>query len=67
LFVETKLRASCAVRSLFDETREMARKEGKTPVLMLAVKGRPGFLVVADSADLPVILSEYEFARRDDL
>jgi hypothetical protein len=59
LFIETKLKASNATVTLFDETRKLAKAEGKTPVLLLAKKGRPFFLVVCDSADLAVMLAEY--------
>jgi hypothetical protein len=59
LFIETKLRASWSVRTLFDRTRILARKEGKVPVLALASKRRPGCLLVVDSADLPALLAAY--------
>jgi hypothetical protein len=52
LFLETKLRARCAVRTLYDATRELAKKEDKLPVLALASKGRPGLLIVVHSDDL---------------
>src|SRR5262249_14495252 len=35
LFIETKLRASSAVRTLWERTAALARREAKTPVLML--------------------------------
>jgi hypothetical protein len=35
LYIETKLRRSHAARSLHDQTRALARLEGKTPVLAL--------------------------------
>ena len=52
LFLETKLHAYHAARTLFDATKELAKKEGKLPVLMLATKNRPGFLVCVHSDDL---------------
>jgi hypothetical protein len=58
LFLEVKLRERSAVRTLFDSTAALAKKEGKTPVLMLADKRRPGFLVVFHSDDLPTIVDE---------
>jgi len=63
LFLETKLRASHAAVALFDETRALARKEGKTPVVALAQKNRPGVLLVLDPADLEVIAGEYRAGR----
>jgi hypothetical protein len=59
LFIETKLRASWCVRTLFDRTKTLASKEKKTPVLALASKGRRGCLLVVDSADLPALLASY--------
>ena len=35
-----------------------ARKEGKTPVLMLYAKGKPGGLVVCHTADLAKVAAE---------
>jgi hypothetical protein len=46
LFIESKLRASWAVRGLWKETSDKARLEGKTPVLVLFEKGKPGALIV---------------------
>jgi hypothetical protein len=63
LFIETKLKASNATVTLFDDTKALAKAEGKTPVLLLAKKNRPGFLVVLDSADLAVIMAEFAAAR----
>lgn len=59
LFIETKLRERSAARSLHDATRELARKEGKTAVLMLAGKGRPGMLVCVHSDDLEALVVAY--------
>lgn len=55
LFIETKHRPRHAVRSLFDSTGVLARNEGKTAVLMLADKGRPGMLVCCHSDDLEAL------------
>jgi hypothetical protein len=63
LFLETKLRASWSVRTLFDRTRELASKESKIPVLVLASKGRAGCLLVVDSADLPSLVNAYAMAH----
>lgn len=56
LFIETKLRASSSVRTLWDETRRRARLEGKVPVLVLYAKGKPGGLVVCHEFDLAALL-----------
>jgi hypothetical protein len=63
IFLETKLRASWSVRTLFDRTKTLASKEQKTPVLALASKGRRGCLLVVDSVDLPALL--VAFAEAD--
>ncbi len=56
LYIETKLRESHATRTLHDETKVLARKEGKVPVLCLADKNRPGFLVVVHCDDLEAFM-----------
>jgi hypothetical protein len=48
-FIESKVRASSAVRS---------RVEGKTPVLALYAKGKPGALVVVHENDLAAVAAE---------
>lgn len=58
LFVEAKLRDRHTTRTLHDATCTLARKERKTPVLALADKNRPGFLVVVHSEDFPQVVAE---------
>ena len=65
LFVETKLRASSSVRTLWDETNRRARLEGKTPLLVLFAKGKPGGLVVCHEADLAELADALAVARGD--
>ncbi len=62
LFIETKLRASSSVRNLWESTRELARRERKTPVLMLYAKGKPGALVVVHQDDLGAVADELTVA-----
>jgi len=52
LFIEAKWRAKHSAVSLWDETKKLADKEGKTPVVCLCEKGRPGFWIVCHSDDL---------------
>jgi hypothetical protein len=59
IYLETKLRASWSVRSLFDRTQILARKEKKIPVLALSTKRRAGCLLVVDSVDLPALVAAY--------
>ena len=55
-----------AVRTLHDATKKLATKEGKTPVLALFDKNRPGFLLVVHSDDLAVVLAEFAAALGDE-
>ena len=52
LFIECKLKKKHSVISLWDETAELAKKEGKTPVIALCEKQRPGFWIMVHSNDL---------------
>jgi hypothetical protein len=63
LFIETKYRAQHAVRSLHDKTKPLARKEGKTTVLALIDKGRPGCLFCIHSDDMAAVVAEYTLAN----
>ena len=58
LFIETKVYSSMAVISLYDETRAHAKREKKTPVLMLAKKHRKGFIIACDVRDLAKVAAE---------
>ena len=53
LFIEVKYRERHTVRTLYDKTKILAKKEGKIPVLALIDKNRPGFLICVHSDDLP--------------
>src|SRR4051794_19048739 len=63
IFMEVKLRKIHTVRTLHEKVRLAASHEGKVPVLALATKGRPGFLLVVDSRDLPRLVAEYAAAN----
>jgi hypothetical protein len=58
LFIETKLQAASAVRTLWDQTRDRARRESKRPVLVLYAKGKPGGLIVVHQDDLAAVAVE---------
>ncbi len=64
LFIESKLRASHAARTLHDATKELARRESKIPILCLFDKSRPGFLVCIHSEDLPAVANELLAAEK---
>ena len=55
LFIECKLRAKHTAISLWDDTAKLAKEEGKTPVIALCEKNRPGFWVMVHSSDLEKI------------
>lgn len=55
LFIETKYRKEHAVINLWRNTKELAKKENKTPVVCLAEKGKPGFFVMVHSDDLELV------------
>ena len=59
LFIEAKQRKKMAVWSLWEETREQAKEEGKIPVLGLHQKRKKGFLVVIHSNDLSSFIERY--------
>ena len=52
LFIEIKHRQKHTAVSLWDKTKELATKEGKTPVVCLVEKNRPGFWILVHSEDL---------------
>lgn len=58
LFLDSKHREKMAVVTLFEETAVKAKREGKTPVLGLHVKGSSRHLIVCDIKDLKWI-AEY--------
>jgi hypothetical protein len=63
LFIESKLRQCHTTRTLHDATKRLAAREGKVPVLALFDKGRPGFLLVVHSDDMPIVAREFERAN----
>ncbi len=58
LFIEQKLRQKHAVISLWDKTKELAKKENKDPVVTLAEKGRPGFWIMVHASDFGTVARE---------
>ena len=58
LFVETKMRKNHSAVTLWDQTNALAKQEGKTPVVALVEKGRPGFWVMVHSSDLESVARE---------
>lgn len=58
LFIETKLRASSSVRTLWEKTAALAKVEGRTPVVMLYAKGKTGALVVVHEMHLAAVAVE---------
>lgn len=66
LFIEVKQRKQHAVWTLFDEVKQLARKEGKVPLIALDRVRSPGCLFVVHSDDLEefakLVLSSQEVA-----
>ena len=51
LYIEIKTRKRHTAVSLWDETKKLATKENKTPVVCLAEKNRKGFWILCHSDD----------------
>jgi hypothetical protein len=62
LYIETKLRATSSVRTLWEKTAALARREGKSPVVMLYTKGKVGGLVVCHEMHLAAVAAEFRTA-----
>ena len=60
LFIETKYRKKHTTWSLWNDTKVLADKEKKLPVIALKEKGRHGFLVVVRSQDLDDFIKIYK-------
>jgi hypothetical protein len=58
LFIESKLRASSSVRTLWEQAAARAKREGKTPILMLYAEGRVGGLIVCHEMHLAAVAAE---------
>lgn len=58
LYIEVKGRVKHSAVSLWRDTHEKARKEGKIAVCVLAEKGRPGFWLLVRDQDLEAIYWE---------
>lgn len=65
LWIEVKLRASHAVRTLWEKTKGAAKKAGKTPLLMLYDKGKHGALLVMREDDFESVVIEWLAVREE--
>lgn len=67
LFIEVKYRDKHAVRTLYDATAKLAKKEGKRTLIALVDKGKPGFLLCLHIDDLGPVADEMRkaFATAD--
>lgn len=59
LYIECKLAASHAVRTLWDATAKHAAGEDKRAVVLLADKHKEGFLIVVHSNDWAAVAQEW--------
>ena len=64
LFIEQKHRKNHAVIKLWDQTKVMADKENKIPVVTLTQKGRPGFWIMVKDKDLVAVANQRENAAK---
>lgn len=64
LYIEEKYRERSATRTLHDDAKAKAKKEGKVPVVALVDKSRPGFLLVIHCDDFEEAVSIIEQSRR---
>jgi hypothetical protein len=60
IFLETKLRQNHAAVTLYDETRKLARLEGKVCVVALATKHRAGLVLMVAPEDLRAVADAME-------
>lgn len=58
LFIEVKERARHALYTLYRQTSQLARGEGKVPVVAICETGRQGFLVACHVDDLQAVARE---------
>ncbi len=58
LMIEVKYRASHALMTLWRKVNRQARTEGKTPVVALVEKHKPGALLVIHTDDLQAVLDQ---------
>jgi len=64
LFIEHKHRKASATIALYDDTKELAGKEGKVTVVTLSQHGRRGYLIVIDPKDLSKVAELYQGESR---
>ena len=60
LFIECKLKKKHTVITLWDDTAKIAKTEGKTPVIALCEKNRPGFWIMVHSDDLKTFMEKFD-------
>ena len=65
LFIEQKQRKKHSAVTLWDETKEMADKENKIPIVTLSEKGRPGFWLLIKSTDFDAIANQRECHKKE--
>ena len=66
LFIECKLRAKHSAVKLWDDTKVLADKENKTPVITLCEKNRPGFWIMVHSDDFSKVSKELDNKKADE-
>lgn len=64
LYIEMKTYARHAARTLWRDALLSARKEGKTAVLLLYEKHKPGALICVHEADMDLVAAEWLLAKQ---
>lgn len=62
LYIETKHSKRPPASKLWQKTKELAKKEGKTPLLVFIPKGSPNPFVLCNLHDIQKIADEYQGA-----
>lgn len=58
IFIEAKYRQKHTAVTLWRQTAELAKKEGKTPVVALAEKNKPGFWILVHADDIQKVAEQ---------
>lgn len=67
LFIECKSRKKCATRSLVNDARAKAKKEGKlATVIVERETGKPGAILSVHDSEWPIVVAEWLLANMAD-
>jgi hypothetical protein len=66
LFIETKYRKAHTAVKLWRETKALADKEDKIPIVVLVEKGKRGLFFLIHSDDLVAVANQRQLAKKRD-